>query len=101
MTLLDVPADWRLKETLEREGVSVYALAKKMGGDSRKPALYAITSPDLEKRPRRVTFQMLEEVAGALYDLTGKRYAVGDLIEFVPDDAMSGSSLPMPIEGRK
>ena len=101
MTLLGMPAEWRLKETLEREGVSVYALAKKMGGDSRKPALYAITSPDAEKRPRRVTFQMLEEVARALHDMTGKQYAVGDLIEFVPSKIIPGSSPQVPTEGDK
>jgi len=56
-----------------------------MGGASRRSGLYAITSPDPEKRPRRVTFELLEDVVNALHALTGKRYSVGDLIEFTPD----------------
>ena len=107
MRALLMPVEWQLKETLEREGVSVYALAEQMGGASRRPALYAITSPDLGKRPRRVSFDLLEDVVTALYALTGKRYKVGDLLEFNPDpvplfpDAPPPSSSAPSAEGKE
>lgn len=81
-----MPVQWQLKETLESAEVSVYALAEQMGGASRRSGLYAITSPDPEKRPRRVTFDLLEDVVVALNILTGRRYSIGDLIEYVSDE---------------
>lgn len=76
-----MPVRWRLKELIEAEGTTVYALAEKMGGASRRPTLYAITSPDLAKRPTKVGFQLLEAILIGLKDITGKSYSVADIIE--------------------
>ena len=74
---------WRLKETLEEAGLTVYALGEKMGGATRRPALYAITATDPMRRPRRVSFELLEDVIEALSSLTGREYKLCDLLEYV------------------
>lgn len=74
--------EWRLRETLETAGITVYALAEKMGGATRRPALYNITSPDLKKRPRGVSFDLIDDIANALFSLTGKIYSVCDILEY-------------------
>lgn len=73
--------EWRLRELLEEEGVTAYGLAEKMGGATRRPTLYAITSPDVTKRPARVGFPLLEDILRGLKELTGKDFSVADLIE--------------------
>lgn len=72
---------WRLRELLDSEGVTAYALAEKMGGATRRPTLYAITSPDVAKRPARVGFPLLEDILAGLKELTGKDFSVSDIIE--------------------
>lgn len=72
---------WKLKELLEAEGQTVYALADKMGGATRRPNLYTITSPDPSKRPTRVGFPLLDSILTGLKELTGKDFSVADIIE--------------------
>ena len=72
---------WRLRELLEAERVTAYALAEKMGGATRRSTLYTITSPDVNKRPARVGFPLLEDILRGLKELTGKDFSVSDLIE--------------------
>lgn len=79
--MTQMPVRWRLKELLERENVTAYALAEQMGGASRRPTLYAITSPDPEKRPERVGFPLLNDILSGLKGLTGKTFSVADVIE--------------------
>lgn len=84
-----MPVAWKLKELLERHDLSVYALAEQMGGPSggasKRPGLYAITSPDPAKRPNRVSFELLSELLTALGELTGQDHAIPDVLEFTPD----------------
>lgn len=81
----DMPVKWKLKELLEREGVTAYALADKMGGATRRPALYAITSPNPEKRPEKVGFEFLDHLMTSLEAMTGKHYEITDVVERVRD----------------
>lgn len=84
-----MPVAWKLKEVLERHDLSVYALAEQMGGmsgaASKRPGLYAITSPDPAKRPTRVSFELLSELLTALGELTGREHTISDVLEFTPD----------------
>lgn len=79
--MVSMAVQWRLRELLEAEGITAYALAEQMGGATRRPTLYAITSPDVNKRPRRVGFPLLEDILVGLKALSGKDFSVGDLVE--------------------
>lgn len=79
--MTQMPVQWKLKELLEREGVTAYALAEKMGGATRRPTLYAITSPDTSKRPVKVGFQLLDDILVGLKGVTGRQFSVSDIIE--------------------
>lgn len=76
-----MPVQWKLRELLERENVTAYALAEKMGGATRRPTLYAITSLDASKRPSKVGFALLDDILRGMKSLTGKQYSVSDVIE--------------------
>ena len=85
-----MPVEWKLKELLEQHGLSVYALADCMGGgagrgNAKRPNLYAITSADPDKRPTRVSFDLLSEMLTCLFQLTGRRYGISDVLSFSPD----------------
>lgn len=82
-----MPVQWKLKELLDREGKTAYKLAEEMGGATRRPTLYAITSPDPDKRPKRVGFDLLDDILAGLKGLTGKQFSVSDIIE--TDDVQS------------
>ena len=80
MPPLDV--DWKLRALLEREGVTVYALAKKLGESMEQPlnirTLYRWTN-DTPSNPG------LEGIAWVLWglgELTGKTFTVTDVLEF-------------------
>ncbi len=85
-----MPVEWKLKELLDQHGLSVYALADCMGGgvgrgNAKRPNLYAITSADPEKRPTRVSFDLLSEMLTCLPKLTGEQYGISDVLSFSPD----------------
>ncbi len=86
-TLYAMPVRWKLKELLDREGLNVNRLSLEMAGEkgpeAKRPQLYAITSPNAEKRPKRVEFAYLDEVLQAMKRITGKSYQLGDLLEYV------------------
>lgn len=79
--MTQMPIRWKLKELLESEGKTPYALAEKMGGASRRPTIYAITSPVSEKRPTKVGFPLLESILHGMKELTGKTYSVSSVLE--------------------
>lgn len=76
--LTNVPVKWKLKEFLEREGVTAYALADKTHGKLSQNGVYRLTSGDL----KGLRFESLEAILPALNELTGKRIQVSDLLEF-------------------
>jgi hypothetical protein len=82
MYYLAMRLDWKLKDYLDAHQVTVYALAQQLGGHTKLPGLYAITSGDPAKRPRRVAFDTVEGIITALRALTGKPVAVSDLLEY-------------------
>lgn len=86
-TLYAMPVRWKLKELLEAEGLNVNRLSIEMAGEkgpeAKRPQLYALTSPAVEKRPKRVEFAYLDEVLQAMKRITGKSYTLTDLLEYV------------------
>ena len=81
--MAEMPARWKLRELLEAEGVTAYALAEKMGGAKRRPLIYSIVSPNPAKRPENPGFKLLEEILQALEGIKGKHFELDDLIERV------------------
>ncbi|AFV76710.1 hypothetical protein Theos_1686 [Thermus oshimai JL-2] len=71
---------WRLKEVLNREGVSAYALAKALAGKVAPNTVYALA----RGQTKRPDLEALAWVIWALRGLTGKEYGVGDLLEYRP-----------------
>lgn len=84
-----MPIEWKLKEVLENCGLSVYALAERMGGAaggaSKRPGLYAITSSDPARRPSKVSFDLLSELLTSLSELTTTPQTIEDVLTFTPD----------------
>jgi hypothetical protein len=78
---------WKLRELLEAHQITAYALAQQLGGHTRLSSLYAITSNDPAKRPRRVAFETLEGISAALREMTGQKIALTDLLDFVDESA--------------
>lgn len=82
----EMPARWKLRELLEKEDVTAYALAEQMGGANRRPLIYSIVSPKPAKRPENPGFKLLEEILIALESLTGKHFELDDVIERVREN---------------
>jgi hypothetical protein len=80
-----VRIEWKLKNVLENSGVSVYALARAMGNQTHAVKLYRITSPNPDKRPRRIDFDTLEQIIPALSNLTGGTVTPNDLLEVIEE----------------
>ncbi len=74
----NMPLQWKLEDLLERHDVSAYRLAKESGVGLT--TIYRIKN----NRTNTVQGQVLEGILQALFDLTGKRYGVGDLLEWMP-----------------
>ena len=73
-----MPLQWKLEDLLERHDVSAYRLAKESGVGLT--TIYRIKN----NRTNTVQGQVLESILQSLLDLTGKRYSVGDLLEWQP-----------------
>lgn len=74
-----MPLQWKLEDLLERHDVSAYRLAKEAGVGLT--TIYRIKN----NRTNTVQGQVLEAILQALLVLTGKRYGVGDLLEWQPE----------------
>jgi DNA-binding Xre family transcriptional regulator len=74
-----MPLQWKLEDLLERHKVSAYRLAKESGVGLT--TIYRIKN----NRTNTVQGQVLEAILQALLVLTGKRYGVGDLLEWQPE----------------
>lgn len=74
--------DWKLRALLEREGVTVYALAKKLGESMETPlnirTLYRWTNGT----PSNPGLESIAWVLWALGELTGKTFVVTDVLEY-------------------
>ena len=74
--------DWKLRDLLEQEDVTVYALAKKLEESMEEPihitTLYRWTSAT----PGTPNFEGIGWVLWGLGQLTGKTYQIGDVLEY-------------------
>lgn len=69
---------WRLKEFLDAEGVTPYALAQKVSGKVSQKSVYRLTQGDLDG----IRFNTLDTIIPALRELTGKPVQLSDLLDF-------------------
>lgn len=73
-----MPIKWKLTDILERHNLSAYRIAKDAG--IGLTTIYRITN----NHTQTVQGKVLEGILETLYDLTGERYDVSDLIEWQP-----------------
>ncbi len=72
---------WKLDDLLEREQVTVYALNQRLAEEGRsvsRTTLYRLAS----EQPERIDLEIAGRVLWGLEQLTGKHYAVSDLLEY-------------------
>lgn len=76
-----VPLRWKLEQVLKEHGLSAYKVAKE--ANVSKTTIYAIKNG----RANTVQGHVLEKMLQTIYELTGTRYNVGDLLEWEPTNA--------------
>ncbi|MEX2535439.1 MAG: hypothetical protein WD273_07520 [Trueperaceae bacterium] len=72
---------WKLDPLLEREGVSVYALNKKLveaGKSVSRTTLYRLAC----QQPERIDLEVAGRVLWGLEQLTGRHFDIAELIEY-------------------
>ena len=74
--------EWKLKALLEREGVTVYALAKLLAESSEEPLHITTLYRWANDPPNSPSLEGLGWVLWALGELTGKTYQLSDVVEF-------------------
>jgi DNA-binding Xre family transcriptional regulator len=76
---------WRLRELLDKEKVSAYALAQQ--ADVSANTVYAIA----RGTPKQVHLETLDAILEALSKLTGKSVTLLDVLEHVPNSSVGTS----------
>jgi DNA-binding Xre family transcriptional regulator len=73
-----MPLLWKLETIMEKHNLSAYRIAKESG--------VSLTSIYKIKNNRTQALQggVLDSILQAVYDLTGVKYGVGDLLEWQP-----------------
>ena len=74
---------WKLSDILTSEHVSVYALNQRLveaGQGVSRTTLYRLAS----EQPERIDLEVAGRVLWGLEQITGKHYAVADLLEYEP-----------------
>jgi DNA-binding Xre family transcriptional regulator len=71
---------WKLKDYLDRHGITVYQLAKQTEGKLSRNALY-----NLADNPESIRFENLDTIIIALKEITKKQLKVSDLLEFIEE----------------
>jgi hypothetical protein len=69
---------WKFPDLLLQEGISVYRLNQEIGKQVGRTTLYAWS----QEAPKRVDTAVLAWVLWGLQQITGRRFEVGDLIEY-------------------
>jgi hypothetical protein len=82
---------WKLHSLLAQEGVTVYALNRRLT-EARlsvsRTTLYRLAN----EQPERIDLEVAGRVLWGLEQLTGKRYAVSDLLDYATTPAQSDPS---------
>lgn len=76
-TVMDT-VKWRLKDFLDRHGLSTYQLVDKTHGKLSRTGVYRLTDNDL----KGVRFESLAAIIPALRELTGEEVQISDLLEY-------------------
>ncbi len=76
-----VATKWKLREFLDAEKVTPYALAQKTSGRVSQKSVYRLAQGDLDG----IRFHTLDTIIPALRELTGKPVKLTDLLEFADD----------------
>ena len=74
--------DWKLKTLLDREGVTVYALAKKLAESTDEPLHITTLYRWANEVPSNPSLKRIGWVLWGLEELTGKTFQIGDVIEY-------------------
>jgi hypothetical protein len=83
---------WKLSDLLRQEQVTVYALNQRLAEAGRsvsRTTLYRLAS----EQPERIDLEVAGRVLWGLEQLTGKRYAVSDLLEYEAGGGAEGEHL--------
>lgn len=72
--------EWKLKDLLEQEGLTAYALVKGMGVGVRANTIYRLARR--ENLPTRVDLETVRTIIDTLNCLTGKKITVCDIIKY-------------------
>ena len=78
-----MPIEWKLKTLLEQHELSAYRVAKQ--ANIGLTTIYRFTNNQVQ------TFSghTIDDILQAIYELTGKRYGIGDIVEWKPKDGDS------------
>ena len=74
--------DWKLKALLDREGVTVYALAKKLGESTDEPLHITTLYRWANQVPSNPGLEGIGWVLWGLSEITGKTYEISDVLEY-------------------
>ena len=74
--------DWKFRALLEREGVTVYALAKKLAQSMDEPLSIRTLYRWSNTVPSNPSLEGVVWVLWGLEELTGKTYEIGDVLEY-------------------
>lgn len=72
--------EWKLRNLLEEEGLTAYALVKNMGVGVRANTIYRLARK--ENLLKRVDLETIRSILDALNSLTGKNFSVCDIIKY-------------------
>ena len=76
----DVPVRWKFAQFLEKNGITVYALAKKLEGKVTITTLYTLKN----KPPERVVdYGNVDALLDGLSEMTGREVDVTEIVEYV------------------
>lgn len=79
-----MPTRWKLRELLESEKISAYALTRILSDQTRPNTIYRLVRTGQE--PCRVDLSTLTLVISGLRKLTGKSIEVGDVLEYLDQE---------------
>ena len=74
--------DWKFKTLLDREGVTVYALAKKLAASMDEPLSIRTLYRWANTVPNNPSLEGIVWVLWGLEELTGKTFQVSDVLEY-------------------
>lgn len=73
---------WKFRALLDQEGVTVYALAKKLAGEMDEPLSIRTLYRWSNSTPSNPSLEGIVWVLWGLEEITGKSYQISDVLEY-------------------